>query len=273
MKKPTLFAVCLSAVALLPAQTGSYQIKRTLVSPNGLVTASVAARPRVSSQATPPIYALGAGIKGSFVPYEELPTSVYFAEYHGTAWFDDIEPRWIDDRSLIFEDRCGIAIADVQSRRMLVDHVFEAYRKSPVTDEWVAIRLRATDRHQESLDGNFRDTVLVIHPYDVANRIAKATEANFVGQMKAVNPGGIVLAKPEWSPDGSTFAVLTWNRRAVEAVRYDANLSETGRTRVDLQVDRESALSLSLNPNLAQTAKRILSDPRTFGSPSTDSAP
>ena len=264
MKKIALVAVCLLAVAPVSGETSSYQIKRTFLAPNRLVTAAVAARPKVSSQVTPPIYALGAASNGSFVPYEELPPSMYFAEYHGTAWFDDIEPRWIDDRFLIFEDRYRIAIADVQNRRMLVDHVFGAYQKSPVTDKWVAVRLRAAGRHQESLDANFQDTVLVIEPYDVANRIANATEENFVGQMRTVNPGGIVLAKPEWAPDGSKFAVLTWNRGTVEAVRYDANLNKSGRTAVNLQVDRELALSLSFNTELAHTAKSILSDPTLF---------
>jgi len=98
-------------------------------------------------------------------------------------WFQDVQPRWIDDRFVIFEDRYGVAIADVQNRRMLVNHVFTAYEKSPVADEWAAIRFRATDRHQESLDANFQDTVLVIDPNAVANRISNATEENFVGQM------------------------------------------------------------------------------------------
>jgi Tol biopolymer transport system component len=80
----------------------------------------------------------------------------------------------------------------------------------------------------------------MINPYDVANRIGNATEDDFFGQMKAVNPGGIVLAKPEWSPDGSRFAALTWNGGKVEAVRYDTNLDETGRAAVNLQVDREN---------------------------------
>jgi hypothetical protein len=264
MKRSALVAGWLSAVALLDGQTGNYEIKRTFVSPDGLVTAAVAARPRVSTQTTPPIFALGVVTNDSFVPYEKLPPSVYFAEYHGTAWFDDIEPRWIDDRFLVFEDKSGIAIADVQNRRLLVDHVFTGYEKSPVANKWAGIRLRATGRHQETLDDNFQDTVLVIDPYDVANRIVNATEDNFVGQMKTTKPGGIVLAKPEWSTDGSMFAVLTWNRGAVEAVRYNVNMHETGRTRVNLQVDRESALSLSLKPDLAEAAKSILSDPTIF---------
>jgi hypothetical protein len=264
MKKSALVVTWLSAVALLNGQTGNYGIKRTFVSPNGLLTAAVAARPPVSSQASPPIYSLGRAISGSFVPYAELPPPTYFAEYHGTAWFNDNDPRWIDDRFVVFEDRPGIAIADVQNNRLLVDHVFTGHEKSPVANKWAAVRLRATGRHQETLDANFQDTVLVIDPYDVANRIANATEDNFVGQMKTAKPGGIVLAKPEWAPDGSRFAVLTWNRGIVEAVRYDANLNETGRTAVNLQVDRESALSLGLNPNIAEAAKAILSDPTTF---------
>jgi len=157
-----------------------------------------------------------------------------------------------------------VAIADVQNRRLLVDHVFTAYEKSAVADKWAAIRFRATDRYQPELSDDFQDTVLMIDPYDVANRIGAATEANSVGQMRAVNPGGIVLAKPEWAPDGSGFAVLIRNRGTVEAVRYDANLNETARTAVNLQVDRESALSLSLSTDLAHTAKSILSDPTTF---------
>ena len=212
----------------------------------------------------PPVYSLGSGSDGSFLPFVELPAPIYRRESHGTSWFHGLQPRWIDDRFLVFADRSGVAIADVQNRRILVDHVFEAYQKSPIDDKWVAIRFRAIARDQERLDPNFQDTVLVINPYDVANRIGNATEDNFVGQTKAARPGGIVLAKPEWAPDGSTFAILTWNNRKVEAVRYDTNLNQTGRTAVNLQVDRESALSLSLNPNLAETAKKILSDPTIF---------
>jgi hypothetical protein len=264
MKKPALLAGCLSAMATLQGQTGEYQITRTFISPNSSLTAAVAAQPSKLPHAYPWIYSLGAISNGSFVPFRNLPPSLYPREYHGTAWFEDVKPRWTGDRFLIFEDEAGLAIADVRNRRMLVDHVFEAYEKSRVADKWAAIRYRATGRQQESLESNFQDTVVVIDPYDVANRIGNATEENFVGQMKAVNPGGIVLAKPEWVAGGSNFAVLTWNRGAVQAVRYDTNLNETGRTAVNLHVDRESALSPSLDPKLAHAAKRILSDPAMF---------
>jgi hypothetical protein len=261
MKKAALVVGYLSAVAVLHGQIGKYEIKQRFVSPNGPVTTAIAVQSSAASRDRPPIYLLGVISNGLFVPFRPLPSSLYFAEYHGTAWFQDVRPRWIDDRFLIFEDKFGLAIGDVQDRRILVDHVFAAYEKSPVGDKWAAIRLRATGRHQPRLTDDFQDTVLLIDPHGIADRIGNATETNFVGQMAAVNPGGIVLAKPEWAPDGSAFAVLIWNRGIVEAVRYDANLNQTGRTIVNLQVDRESALSLSLNPNLAQTAKSILSDP------------
>jgi hypothetical protein len=263
MKMTVLVAGCLLAAGL-DSQTDGYEVERRFVSPDGSVTAGVAAQASAPSRDRPPIYSLGAISNGSFVPLQRLPPSVYFAEYHGTAWFQDIQPHWIDQRFLIFEDKSGIAIADVRNGRMLVDHVFTAYAKNPVDEKWAAIRLRATGRQQPRLSDDFQDTVLMIDPHAVANQIGNATEANFVGQMAAVNPGGIVLAKPQWASDGSAFAVLTWNRWAVEAVRYDANLNETGRTAVNLPVDRESALSLSLNVDLALAAKSILSDPTIF---------
>src|SRR5438093_11359683 len=264
MKKSALVAGCLSAVAMLDGQTGNYEVKRAFVSPNASVTAAVAAQPSGLAYGYPFTYFFGVISNGSFVRFQELPQSRYFGEYHGTAWLDDVQPRWIDNRFLIFADPSGLAIADVQNRRILVDHVFTAYEKSPVADKWGAIRRRATNRHQPQLNDDFEDMVLVINPYDVANQIGSATEDNFVGQMKAAKPGGIVLTKPQWAPDGSALAVVTSNRGAVEAVRYHTNLNETGRTAVNLQVDRESALSLSLNTNVARAAKSILSDPAIF---------
>lgn len=244
----------------LHAQTAAYRTTRTLRSPRGDVAAVVAA----SDTQYGPIFCLGSIVKGSFQPFVDLPNPVYRREYHGSDWFQTMPERWISDRFLVFEDKFGLAIADVQNRRMLVNHVFTAYEKSPVADRWAAIRFRPMARDQELLGDDFQDTILLIAPYDVANLISQATEENFVGQMKSVNPGGIVLAKPEWSPDGSTFAVLTWKSGKVEAVQYETNLKETGRITVDLYVAREVALSPALNTELEQTAEKILSDPTIF---------
>jgi hypothetical protein len=156
---------------------------------------------------------------------------------------------------------------------MLLDHVFMGYAKSPTSDEWAAIRFRPTARMQEQLDEDFQDTLLLIDAQSAAIRLRDVTETNFVGHLKAVQPGGVILAKPVWSDDGLAFAVLTWKQGTVGAVRYDTTLREAIRTIVDLIVDRESALSTGLNKDLAHAAAKILSDPRTFQSPSPNPAP
>ena len=189
MKAAALVAGCLLNTAVLHGQTASYEVKRTFLSPDSSATASVATQTSIARRDLPPLHSLGAISNGSFVLFTELPPSQIFREYHGRAWFEDVQPRWVDNRFLVFEDEFGLAIADVQNRRMLVNHVFMAYEKSPRGDRWAAIRRRNTARHQENLDDYFEDTVFVIDPYDVANRIANATEDNFVAQMKGVHPG------------------------------------------------------------------------------------
>jgi len=156
---------------------------------------------------------------------------------------------------------------------MLLDHVFEAYAKSPVSDQWAAIRFRPTTRMQEQLDEDFQDTLLLIDPQHVAIHLRDVSEANFVAHLKAVQPGGVMLAKPVWSDDGSAVAVLTWKQGTVAAVRYDRSLREIARAIVELRVDRQSALSTGLNEDLAPIAARILADPRTFESASPSSVP
>jgi len=273
MKKAALFAGCLWTVTMLNGQTGTYEIKRTSVSPDGSVTAVVAAQPSALGRGHPPIYSLGAISNGSFVPFAPLPQSLYSREYHGMAWFDDVQPDWIGNRFLIFEDKFGIAIVDIPNRQMLLDHVFMAYAESPTAHEWAAIRFRPTARMQEQLTDDFQDTLLLIDPMYAATHIREASESNFVGHLQAVQPGGVILAKPTWASDGSSIAVLTWKQGTVAAVRYDTKLRETARSPVELKVDRESALSTGLNEDFAAVAARILSDPTTFELTSPSSGP
>jgi hypothetical protein len=63
MKKAALVTVCLLGVALLHGQTSSYQVERTFLSPDGSVTAAVAAQASV----------LGHGIR-RFIRSERLAT-------------------------------------------------------------------------------------------------------------------------------------------------------------------------------------------------------
>jgi hypothetical protein len=85
------------------AQTGN-EVKRTFLSPDGSVTAAVGAQPSGVAHAYPFTYSLGVISNGSFVRLQELPPSQYFREYHGRAWFKDVQPSWIDGQFLIFED-------------------------------------------------------------------------------------------------------------------------------------------------------------------------
>ncbi len=265
MKRLVQLVVCLTAAApWLYGQSAGYQVTRTLASPDHSIVASVGAR----TSNYGPIYFLGTAKDGSFQPFTDLPNPVYRREYHGSDWFQTAPEHWIDGRFLVFEDQYGIAIADVRNQQMLVDHVFTAYAKSPAADEWAAIRFRPTTRMQEQLVDDFQDTLLLIDPEEAATHIREISDSNFVGQMKAVQPGGVMLAKPEWASDGSSVAVLAWNQSTVTAVRYDTNLHETGRTPVNIPVDRDTARSLAFKPELVQTAKHILSDPTTFSSSS-----
>jgi hypothetical protein len=268
--KHALFIIPQLAVALaLSGQTLDYRITRTLASPSGAIVAAVA----VQDTRYGPLFSLGSFTNGSFQPFAELPPSIYSREYHGSDWFNSMPERWIDDRFLVFADEYGLATADVQSRRMLLDHVFMAYAKSPTADEWAAIRFRPTGRMQEQLEDNFQDTLLLIDPVYATTHIREASESNFVGQLQTVQPGGVILAKPEWASDGSSIAVLTWKKGTVAAVRYDRTLRETARTMVKLGVGRQSALSTGLKKDLAPIAKRILSDPTTFQSAYGSPAP
>jgi hypothetical protein len=260
VKYLTVIVLLVVIGAWLQGQTVTYRIERTLTSPSGSATAFVAAQDTKYGQ----IFSLGGTKNGVFQPFTQLPNPVYRREYHGSDWFQTMPEHWLDDRFLVFEDAYGLVIADVQNEQMLVDHVFTGYAKSPTANEWAAIRFRPTTRTQEQLTGDFQDTLLLIDPKDAAAHIREVSDSNFVGQLKAVKPGGVLLAPPEWSPDGSAFGVLTWKQGAVEAVRYDANLNEIARVPVNIQVDHDTALSLSFKPELAQRAKKILSDPTIF---------
>src|SRR6266498_2935824 len=238
--KHTLLAISELAVVLaLSGQTLDYRITRTLTSPSGAVPAAVAAHDTQYG----PIFSLGSLTSGGFQPFAELPHPVYWREYHGSDWFNTMPEHWIDDRFLIF------------------------------ADEWAAIRFRPTARMQEQLADDFQDTLLLIDPTYAATHVHEVSESNFVGQLRGVQPGGVILAKPVWYDAGSAVAVLTWKQGTVAAVRYDRTLRETERSPVELKVDRESALSTGLNEDLAPVAARILSDPRTFQSASPSSVP
>src|SRR6266496_5168785 len=125
-KRVVLSVVCVIA-ASGGAQAGDYRIEQIFVSPRGTASVALAADDSNVRPGHPPIYLLGTSSDGSFTPIVQLPDALYRREYHGTSWFHGLQPRWIDDRFLVFEDKSGIAIADVPNRQILLDHVFIAH--------------------------------------------------------------------------------------------------------------------------------------------------
>jgi hypothetical protein len=249
--------------------TGPFTIKQVLRSPAGSQELVIVTTPSPLGPSNPPIELVGKLVNGNFVEAKNLAQTVYIHESHGFGWLLGQQQSWINDRFVWAQDNMGIFIADAETNTVLVNDVLAGYSKSPTTDEWAAIRFRATPRTQPLLGDDFDDTLLLLDPQEMATAAAAVSgQSDSLAHIKAVKPGGVVLAKPEWSPDGSAFAVLTWKRGAVEAVRYDGSLNETARTPINIQVDHDSALSLSFKPELTQTAKNILSDPTTFSTAS-----
>lgn len=249
---------------LVYAQAPQMTVKATYKSPvigRELVVVSV---PSPLGAENPLEELIGKIERGAFVEAKNLAHTAYTREYHGNSWIIGTGLNWISDRFVWTADEMGLFVADAETNTILVNNVLTAYVKSPIADQWAAIRFRPTSRAQERLDENFEDTILLLDPETMAAEAARSPDTDPLSHGKAVKASGIVLAQPEWARDGSAFAVLTWNRGTVQAVRYDANLNETSRTAVNLQVDSESALSLSLNTNLVEKAKSILSDPTVF---------
>jgi hypothetical protein len=251
---------------------GPFTVARVFKSPTGIREIVVVTTPSLRPN-TPPIELIGKMVNGSFVEAKDLAKTVYHREYHGNGWILGGEPIWIDDRLMCTQDVIGIFIGDTQTNRILFNNVLAGYAKSPTAEQWAAVRFRPTARIQPLLTDDFNDAVLLIDPRRMVATAAGMQETDSLAHVQSAKPGGVVLAPPEWSPDGSAFAVLTWKQGAVAAVRYDSNLREIARVPINIRVDRETALSLAFKPELAQTARNILRDPTTFQSASRTAPP
>jgi hypothetical protein len=269
-----LFGFSAAVVASGINWPGPFTVAKVFKSPTGIREIVVVTTPARSKTPAPPVELIGKMVNGSFVEAKNLAETVYRREYHGSGWIRDLEPTWIDDRLICAHDSIGIFIADAETNTILFnnvlanypDYVLAGYAKSPTAQRWAAVRFRPTTRIQAQLTDDFEDTVLLIDPRRVAAAAAGIQEPDSLAHVQSAKPGGVALAAPEWSRDGSAFAILTWKQGAVEAVRYNSNLREIGRVAVKIQVERETALSLAFKPELAKTAKNILRDPTTFQS-------
>jgi hypothetical protein len=261
-----LFGFSAAVVASSINWPGPFTVAKLFKSPTSIREIVVVTTPARSRTPAPPVELIGRMVNGSFLEAKNLVETVYLHEYHGNGCIRDGEPTWIDDRLVCAHDSIGIFIADAETNTILFNNVLAGYAKSPTAEQWAAVRFRLTARIQPLLTDDFEDTVLLIDPRRVAAAAAGIQEPDSLAHVQSAKPGGVALAAPEWSPDGSAFAILTWKQGAVEAVRYNSNLREIGRVAVKIQVERETALSLAFKPELAQTAKNILRDLTIFQS-------
>jgi len=271
--KAAVLAAALTNSSVCCAGNEDFSVKNIFTSPSSHDDLVVVAYPSPLRIKSPPIEKIGKLRSGIFVEATNLALTVYMREYHGNGWILDQANHWIADRYLWTADESGLFVADAETNTILFNNVLEAYTKNPVADEWVALRFRPSGRMQEHLEESFRDTLLLVDPADMAAKASRNLPKDSLAHVKSKRVDGVALSPPEWAADASRVVILIWKNGAVSAVQYDTNLRETARTAIDLQVDRETALSVWLKKDLAPVSKRILSDPRTFRSITASPAP
>jgi len=271
--KVAVLVFALTNSSLCCADHEDFSVKKIFTSPSSHDDLVVVAYPSPLSMKSPPIEKIGRLLSGIFVEATNLAQTVYTREYHGNGWILDQANHWIADRYLWTADEFGLFVADAQTNTILFNNVLEAYAKNSAADEWVAIRFRPSARIQEYLEEKFQDTLLLIDPVDMAAQASRNLPKDSLAHVKSKSVDGVALGPPEWAADSSRFAILVWKNGAVSALQYDTNLRETARTAIDLQIDRETALSVWLKKDLARVSKRILSDPKTFQSVTASPAP
>src|SRR6266550_255692 len=264
--KAVVLAVALTNSSLCYAGNEDFSVKKIFTSPSNHHTLVVIACPSSLGAKNPPLEKIGKFLNGIFVEATNLARTVYTREYHGNGWILDQPNHWIADRYLWTADEYGLFVADAETNTILFNNILEAYAKNPAADKWVAIRFRPSARIQEYLEEKFRDSLLLVDPAHMAAQSPRDLPEDSLAQVKSMRVDGVALGPPEWAADGSRFAILVWKNGVVSAVQYDTQLRETARTAIDLQVDRETALSVWLKKDLAPLVKRILSNSRTFES-------
>jgi hypothetical protein len=264
--KAAMLAVALTNSSLCYAGNENFSVKKIFTSPSSHHDLVVVACPSPLGAKNPPLEKIGKFLNRMFVEATNLARTVYTREYHGNGWILDQPSYWITDRYLWTADEWGLFVADAETNTILFNNVLEAYAKNPAADKWIAIRFRPSARIQEYLDEKFRDSLLLVDPANMAAQSARDLPEDSLAHVESMRVDGVALGPPEWAADGSRFAILVWENGVVSAVQYDTQLRETARTAIDLQVDRETALSVWLKKDLAPLVKRILSDSRTFES-------
>jgi len=197
---------------------------------------------------------------------EFISSSPIRRENHGFDWLTSVSPTWINNRFVAFEDDMGLCLVDTQQRKVLLDQVFTAYTKSPVSDTWVAIRYRPTGRNQEMLTGNEMDTVWFIEPTALAEKAQMVTDANPFAHVPAVRIDGIAVASPQWSEYGASVAIVKHRDGKLAADVFDPVSKVLVRTvpMQDVTLTQEQLRSVWIIPEIDRRASEAIKEKHVF---------
>lgn len=181
-------------------------------------------------------------------------------ENHGYGWMKSAEAKWVDDRFLVFKDESGLAIIDVKTSHLLLNQVLTGYSESPDGQKWAAIRRRNVPRKQDSLTGSEEDTLWFLDPNLLAESSEGADNKYPFAHIPAVQTGGIVLAPPEWSEDGTSIILTVLSGGNILRDIYSVNSHKRiGSTTVkDPGLSREQLLSLGFQAEVKDAILHVL---------------
>ncbi len=201
-----------------------------------------------------------------FVPSTLVCESRLLAENHGYAWLNTEHHQWVSDKFLVFDDGDGLCVVDAESNQFLLNQTFTGYARSPKSQSWAAIRYRPTNRNQEQLTGNEKDTIWFIEPDELATNAKQSTTENPFAHVAAVQLDGIAIAQPHWSEDGASVAIVKHREGKVAADLFDPKQRVLIRSvsLPELTLTQEQLLSVWIIPEVDQRASEAIRASHVF---------
>lgn len=216
-----MLAVVAETISPVPITKDTKSVQTYGVSSTGVEIVAYATSPGLPGS-NPPLYGLASLVDQEIVPLKLLPQSPFRREYNGGSWFE-MPFRWIENRRfLVFEGDNGLCLVDASTQTVLLNQALTGLTKSPTADAWAAIRYRPTGRQQDLLTGNEKDTLWFIEPTALATASHEASEDDPFKHVPSVALGGIALAPPIWSKDGTQLAIVTHSGGRIEAAVFDS---------------------------------------------------
>jgi hypothetical protein len=254
MNRWSLFLILAAAVSASPLGAESWK------SPRG------GREVRLVADTTPAGELQGLTVDG--VPLTILGNSGIRRENHGYGWLESATTQWVDGRFLVFEDESGLAMVDTEENQLLINQVVTGYSKSPDGRHWVAIRLRNVPRDQEALTGDENDTLWFLDPETLAQSSGSSSEEKPFGHVPSVQVGGIALAPPEWSEDGSSFTLPIYSNGSILRETYNvaSRRRAASSTVRNPGISREQLLSLRFLPEVKRAIDQAIAPDLSSGS-------